>query len=68
MASSGFFVLAPLGRILVKAMYRVFAGYTGLSAEPGVLATSFLVIAPIQITVFLANSAIVEGARTKEII
>ena len=49
-------------------MYRVFVGYTGLPAELGVLATNLLVIAPIQITVFLANSAIVEGARTKEII
>ena len=68
MASSGFFVLAPLGHVLVRAIYRVFAAYTGLSAEPGVLATSLLVIAPIQITVFLANSAIVEGAMTKDII
>ena len=32
----------------------------------GMLATSLLVIAPIQIAVFLANSAVVEGARTKD--
>jgi len=34
----------------------------------GMLAASLLVIAPIQIVVFLTNSAVIEGARTKEAI
>ena len=68
MALFGFLVSAPLGHVLVKAMHRVFAGRTGPSAKLGMLATSLLVLAPIQIAVFLANSAVIEGARTKEAI
>ena len=66
MALFGFLVSAPLGHALVKAMHRVFAGRTGPSVKLGMLATSLLVIAPIQIVVFLTNSAMIEGARTKE--
>ena len=66
MALFGFLVSAPLGHVLVKTMHRVFAGRTGPSVKLGMLATSLLVIAPIQIAVFLANSAVVEGARTKD--
>ena len=61
MASFRFLVLAPLGHTLVDVMYRVFAGYTGLSTKLGMLA-----IAPIQIAAFLAISTVVEGARTKD--
>jgi len=66
MALFGFLVSAPLGHTLVKTMHRAFAGRTGPGAKLGMLATSLLVIAPIQIAVFLTNSALVEGARTKE--
>jgi len=66
MALFGFLVSAPLGHVLVKTMQRFFAGRTGPGAKLGMLATSLLVIAPIQIAVFLANSAVVEGARTGE--
>jgi peroxisomal membrane protein 2 len=65
MALFGFLVSAPLGHALVKTMQRAFAGRTGPGAKLGILATSMLVLAPIQIAVFLTNSAIVEGARTK---
>jgi len=68
MALFGFLVSAPLGHVLVKTMHRAFAGRTGSTAKLGMLATSMLVIAPIQIAVFLTNSAVVEGARTKEAI
>jgi len=68
MALFGFLVSAPLGHVLVKAMHKVFAGRGGPAAKLGMLATSLLVIAPIQIAVFLTNSAIIEGARTKEAI
>jgi len=68
MALFGFLVSAPLGHAMVKTMQRFFAGRTGPAVKLGMLATSLLVIAPIQITVFLANSAVVEGARTKEAI
>ena len=61
MASFKFLILAPLGHTLVEVMYRVFAGYTGLSTKLGMLT-----IAPIQIAVFLAISTVVEGARTKD--
>jgi len=66
MALFGFLVSAPLGHVMVKTMHRVFAGRTGPAAKLGMLASSLLVIAPVQIAVFLANSAMVEGARTKE--
>lgn len=68
MAIFGFLVSAPLGHAMVKTMQKFFAGRTGPSAKLGMLAASLLVIAPIQITVFLANSAVVEGARTKDAI
>ena len=68
MALFGFLVSAPLGHVLVKTMQRFFAGRTGPGVKLGMLATSLLVIAPIQISVFLANSAVVEGARTGEAI
>ncbi|KAF9650035.1 hypothetical protein BDM02DRAFT_1525007 [Thelephora ganbajun] len=64
----GFLVSAPLGHVLVKTMHKFFAGRSGPAAKLGMLATSLLVIAPIQIAVFLTNSAMVEGARTKEAI
>lgn len=66
MALFGFLVSAPLGHTLAKTMHRAFAGRTGPSAKLGMLATSLLIIAPIQIAVFLTNSALVEGARTRE--
>lgn len=68
MALFGFLVSAPLGHAMVKTMHKFFAGRTGRSAKLGMLAASLLVIAPIQISVFLANSAVVEGARSKEAI
>jgi len=66
MALFGFLVSAPLGHAMVKAMHRVFAGRTGPAAKLGMLAASLLVVAPIQIAVFLTNSAIIEGARSTE--
>jgi peroxisomal membrane protein 2 len=66
MALFGFLVSAPLGHALVKTMHRVFAGRTGPGVKLGMMATSLLVVAPIQIAVFLTNSALIEGARTKE--
>jgi peroxisomal membrane protein 2 len=66
MALFGFFISAPLGHAMVKTMHRIFAGRTGRAAKFGMLAASMLVIAPIQIAVFLSHSAAVEGARTKE--
>jgi len=66
MALFGFLVSAPLGHVMVKTMHRVFAGRSGPAAKLGMLASSLLVIAPVQIAVFLTNSAVVEGARSKE--
>lgn len=53
---------------MVKTMQRVFAGRMGPGAKIGMMATSLLVVAPIQIAVLLTNGAIVEGARSKEAI
>jgi len=66
MALFGFLVSAPLGHTMIKTVHRIFAGRTGPSAKLGMLATTMLVVAPIQIAVFLTNSAVLEGARTKE--
>lgn len=68
MAVFGFLVSAPLGHAMVKTMHRIFAGRKGPAVKLGMLAASLLVIAPIQIAVFLTNSAVIEGARTKEAI
>lgn len=68
MAVFGFLVSAPLGHAMVKTMHRIFAGRKGPTLKLGMLAASLLVIAPIQIAVFLTNSAVIEGARTKEAI
>jgi peroxisomal membrane protein 2 len=68
LALFGFLVSAPLGHTMVKTMQKFFAGRTGPGAKLGMLATTLLVIAPIQIAVFLANSAVVEGARSKDAI
>lgn len=66
MALFGFLISAPLGHTMIKTVHRIFAGRTGPSAKLGMLAASMLVVAPIQIAVFLTNSAVIEGARTKE--
>ena len=65
MVSLRFLVLAPLGHILVKVMHRVFVRHTRPSAKLGMLATSLLALAPIQIFVFLATSTYfkVQGPR-----
>ena len=68
MALFGFLVSAPLGHVLVKTVHKFFAGKSARTAKLGTMAASLLVIAPIQIAVFLTNSAVVEGARSKEAI
>ncbi|TFK91663.1 hypothetical protein K466DRAFT_582573 [Polyporus arcularius HHB13444] len=64
MAAYGAFVSAPVSHTLVNALQRVFAGRTGLQARLGMLLASQLVVAPIQIVVYLAAMAVINGAKT----
>ncbi|KAL6302141.1 hypothetical protein BKA93DRAFT_737416 [Sparassis latifolia] len=64
MALYGFCVSAPLGHLLVGASQRAFAGRTGLLAKLGQVLAANLVVAPIQIFVFLTCSAVINGATT----
>jgi len=64
MAIYGFFISAPLGHVLVGALQKAFAGKTSRLAKLSQLLASNLVIAPIQVFVFLASMAIIHGAKT----
>ncbi|THH33996.1 hypothetical protein EUX98_g188 [Antrodiella citrinella] len=66
MAFYGFFVSAPLGHFLVGLLQKAFAGRTDLKAKIGQILASNLVVAPIQVSVYLASMAIINGAKTKE--
>ncbi|TCD62769.1 hypothetical protein EIP91_006413 [Steccherinum ochraceum] len=66
MAFYGFFVSAPLGHFLVGLLQKVFAGRTDVKAKLGQILASNLLVAPIQISVYLASMAIINGAKTKE--
>jgi len=66
MAFYGFVVSAPLGHFLVGLLQKMFAGKTDLKAKIGQILASNLVVAPIQISVYLASMAIINGAKTKE--
>ncbi|KAI0734505.1 hypothetical protein C8Q72DRAFT_873040 [Fomitopsis betulina] len=62
----GMLVSAPIGHVLVGVTQRLFAGKTGLSAKIGQLLVANLVVAPIQIAVYLSCTAIINGARSVE--
>ncbi|KAI0639807.1 hypothetical protein C8Q77DRAFT_87269 [Trametes polyzona] len=64
MAAYGFFVSAPVAHTLVNTLQRAFAGTTGLKQRVGVLLASQLVIAPIQIFIYLASMAVINGAKS----
>ncbi|PCH33760.1 hypothetical protein WOLCODRAFT_135300 [Wolfiporia cocos MD-104 SS10] len=64
MALYGLCVSAPLSHTLVGLMQKLFAGKTGLGAKIGQLLVSNLVIAPMQVAVYLSCTAIINGART----
>ncbi|KAH8102426.1 hypothetical protein BXZ70DRAFT_1006352 [Cristinia sonorae] len=65
MAFYGFFVSAPLGHFLVGLLQKVFAGKTDVKAKIGQILASNLLIAPIQVSVYLASMAVIGGAKTK---
>jgi len=64
MALYGFFVSAPVSHALVGAMQKFFVGKTGLAAKIGQLLAANLVVAPIQILVYLTCTSIINGARS----
>ncbi|CAL1695521.1 unnamed protein product [Somion occarium] len=66
MAAYGFFVSAPLGHLLVGLLQKAFEGKTSVSAKIGQIVASNLIVAPIQISVYLASMAVINGAKTKE--
>jgi len=63
MALYGLLVSAPLGHTLVGLMQKLFAGKTSLAAKIGQLLVSNLVVAPIQVAVYLTCTSIINGAR-----
>ncbi|KZT05976.1 uncharacterized protein LAESUDRAFT_654759 [Laetiporus sulphureus 93-53] len=64
MALYGFFVSAPLSHTMVGQMQRLFAGKTSLSAKIGQVLVSNLVVAPIQVLVYLSCTSVINGARS----
>ncbi|KAF9822076.1 hypothetical protein IEO21_00070 [Rhodonia placenta] len=64
MALYGFCVSAPLGHTLVGLVQKLFAGKTSLAAKIGQLLLGNLVVAPIQVAVYLTFTAIINGARS----
>ncbi|KAI0080071.1 hypothetical protein K474DRAFT_1682868 [Panus rudis PR-1116 ss-1] len=66
MAAYGFFISAPLGHTLVGLLQKAFAGKTSTAAKVGQILASNLIVAPIQISVYLASMAVINGAKTKE--
>ncbi|KZT72774.1 hypothetical protein DAEQUDRAFT_722393 [Daedalea quercina L-15889] len=60
----GMLVSAPMSHILVGLTQKMFAGKTDLAAKIGQLLVSNLIVAPIQITVYLSSTAVINGART----
>jgi len=64
MALYGFFVSAPLSHTMVGFVQKMFAGKTGLAAKIGQLLVSNLVVAPVQVLVYLSCTAVISGARS----
>ncbi|KAH9950454.1 hypothetical protein B0H21DRAFT_776701 [Amylocystis lapponica] len=64
MALYGFFVSAPVSHVLVGATQKAFTGKTGLAAKIGQLLAANLVVAPIQILVYLTFTSVINGARS----
>jgi len=64
MALYGFFVSAPLGHFLVGLVQKAFAGKVGLKYRLGQLLASNLLVSPIQVSVFLASVAVINGAKS----
>ncbi|TFY57191.1 hypothetical protein EVJ58_g7177 [Rhodofomes roseus] len=60
----GMLVSAPMSHALVGITQKLFAGKTGLAAKVGQLLVSNLIVAPIQIAVYLSCTAVINGART----
>jgi len=66
MAVYGFFVSAPLNHYLNGVVERIFAGHTSRKAKFGRLLAFSFFVAPITTFVYLAATAIINGARTKD--
>ncbi|KAK7694802.1 hypothetical protein QCA50_001990 [Cerrena zonata] len=65
----GAFVSAPLNHYLVGLLQKTFAGKTDLKAKIGQILASNFLVTPIQVSVFLASMAIINGAKsTAEVI
>ncbi|KAI0788538.1 hypothetical protein C8Q75DRAFT_719681 [Abortiporus biennis] len=64
MAFYGFFISAPLGHTLVGFLQKLFAGRTSTQAKIAQIIVNNLVVAPIQISVYLASMAVINGARS----
>jgi len=66
MAIYGFFVSAPLSHYLMGTLQKMFAGRTSRKAKLAHLLANNLIVAPIQVFVFLASMAIIHGAKTSD--
>ncbi|KAI0932023.1 hypothetical protein AcW1_000732 [Taiwanofungus camphoratus] len=64
MALYGCFVSAPMSHVLVGQTQKLFAGKTGLAAKIGQLLVGNLVVAPIQVAIYLICTSIINGARS----
>ncbi|OCH95834.1 hypothetical protein OBBRIDRAFT_788041 [Obba rivulosa] len=64
MAIYGALVSAPLSHVLVGAVQRVFAGRAGPAAKLAQILASLFVVAPAQITAYLACMAVINGAKS----
>ncbi|KAI0778587.1 hypothetical protein BD413DRAFT_510291 [Trametes elegans] len=64
MAIYGALVSAPVAHALVNALQRAFSGRTGLAARAGMILASQLVVAPVQIFLYLSSMAVINGAKS----
>ncbi|KZT61493.1 hypothetical protein CALCODRAFT_491318 [Calocera cornea HHB12733] len=66
LALYGFLVSAPMGHFLVLMITKAFSGMQGAKARVGQILMSNLVAAPIQVSAYLASTAIIHGARSPQ--
>ncbi|KIY45753.1 integral membrane protein, partial [Fistulina hepatica ATCC 64428] len=66
MALYGFLISAPLGHVLVGALQKAVAGRTGARVKIAQVIASNVLVAPIQVAVYLASVAALNNAPSFE--
>ncbi|KAF9527819.1 hypothetical protein CPB83DRAFT_855669 [Crepidotus variabilis] len=64
MALYGLLVSAPLSHYLIGLLQKAFAGKTSPRAKIGQIIASNLLISPIQVSAYLASTAVINGATS----